>query len=184
MEPIRLFVLNEFNYPKFRSQIVQLYLHAFTTGEYAQHIDPQKAESTLDEMVRRGMGVMAFAGDRLAGALLALPLRYDEDFPAGEVADVPPDTTLYISEVMVHVEMRSRGIASAMIGDLFSRAAATHTDAVIRVWDENKPALSLYDKLGFHPVATITQTKKHASGESFEMKKIYLHKKLSISPPA
>ncbi len=184
MNPIRLFVLSEFNYPKFRSQIVHLYLHAFTTGEYAQYIDPQKAESTLDKMVRKGMGVMAFTGDRLAGVLLALPLRYDEEFPAGEVDDVPPDTTLYVSEVMVHAEMRNRGIASAMISDLLTRAAVTHTDAVIRVWDENKPALSLYDKLGFQPVATITQTKKHVSGEPFEMRKIYLHKKLSNSSPA
>ncbi len=53
MDSTRLYALNEFNYPKFRSQILHLYLHAFTTGEQAQYIDPQEAESTLDEMMRR-----------------------------------------------------------------------------------------------------------------------------------
>ena len=181
MDSTRRYALNEFNYPKFRSQIFHLYLHAFTTGEYAQHIDPQQAESRLNELVQRGMGIMAFTGDRLAGVVLGLPLRQDEDFPVAEVPNLPIDTTLYIAELMVHADLRGRGIASAMIAELLSRATEAHTDVVIRVWDENKPALSLYNKLGFNPVATITQTKKHVSGESFEMKKIYLHKKISNS---
>ncbi|MEL7599596.1 MAG: N-acetyltransferase [Proteiniphilum sp.] len=183
MDPTRLYALNEFNYPKFRSQIFYLYLHAFTTGEQAQYIDPQQAESRLNELVQRGMGVMAFTGDRLVGVVLGLPLRYDGDFPVLEMPNLPIDTTLYIAELMVHADLRGRGVGTALIGELLSRAAETHTDAVIRVWEENKPALLLYNKLGFHPVATITQTKKHVSGESFEMKKIYLHKHLSISPP-
>lgn len=39
IDQIRLFQLNEFNYPKFRFKILDLYLHAFTTGDYAQYID-------------------------------------------------------------------------------------------------------------------------------------------------
>ena len=178
IDQIRLFVLNEINYPKFRSKILELYLHAFTTGDYAQYIDPQKAESTLDEMVRRGMGIMAFRIDRLAGVVLALPLRHDKEFPAGEVPEIPVDTTLYIAEVMVLTDLRGSGIASKLINDLLIRAEGSYTDAVIRVWERNVPALSLYRKLGFHPIATISQTKLNVSGETFDMQKIYLHKKV------
>lgn len=184
MEPIRLFVLNEFNYPKFRSQIISLYLHAFTKGEQAQYIDPQEAEIILDKMVDSNMGLMAFTGDRLAGVVLGLPLKHDGEFPANEVPAIALDTTLYIAELMVHADLRGRGVATALINDLMTRATGSYTDAVIRVWDENRPALSLYGKLGFLPVATIRQTKKQVSGKSFEMKKIYLHKHLSKSPPA
>lgn len=184
MDPTRLYALNEFNYPKFRSRIFHLYLHAFTTGEQAQYIDPQQAESRLNELVQRGMGIMAFTGDRLAGVVLGLPLRHDGDLPAGSVPEIAVDTTLYIAELMVYADLRGQGVGTALISELLSRAAETHTDAVIRVWEENKPALLLYNKLGFRPVATITQTKKHVSGESFEMKKIYLHKHLSSSPQA
>jgi len=176
IDQIHLFVLNEFNYPKFRSKILDLYLHAFTTGDYAQYIDPQKAESILDEMVRRGTGIMAFVVDRLAGVALALPLQHDKEFPAGEVPVIPVDTSLYIAEVMVHADLRGRGIASMLINDLLTRAEGSYTDAVIRVWEKNAPALSLYGKLGFHPVATISQTKLNVSGETFDMQKIYLHK--------
>jgi len=59
-ESIRIFGLDEYNYPKFRGKIIDLYLHAFTTGEYAQYIEPEVAESTIDELVRRGFGKMAF----------------------------------------------------------------------------------------------------------------------------
>jgi len=178
MDQIRLFLLNEFNYPKFRSKILDLYLHAFTTGDYAQYIDPQRAESTLDEIVRRGTGNMAFTIDRLAGVVLALPLQHDKEFPAGEVPEIPVDTSLYIAEVMVHTDLRGRGIASMLISDLLTRAKGIYTDAVIRVWERNAPALSLYGKLGFHPVANISQTKLNAYGETFCMEKIYLHKKV------
>ncbi len=184
MDSTRLYALNEFNYPKFRSQILHLYLHAFTTGEQAQYIDPQEAESTLDEMMRRGTGIFAFTGDRLVGVVLGLPLQYDEDFPADTVPEIVVDTTLYIAELMVHADLRGRGVGTALISELLFREAEAHTDVVIRVWEKNKPALSLYKRLGFRPVATITQTKKHVSGESFEMKKIYLHKKISNSHPA
>lgn len=178
IDQIRLFALNEINYPKFRSKILELYLHAFTTGDDAQYIDPQKAECTLDEMVRRGTGIMAFSINRLSGVALALPLRHDKEFPAGEVPEIPVDTALYIAEVMVHADLRGSGIASKLINDLLTRAEGTYTDAVIRVWERNVPALSLYRKLGFHPVATISQTKLNVFGETFDMQKIYLHKKV------
>ena len=54
-----------------------------------------------------------------------------------------------------------------------------YKDAFIRVWDQNKPALSLYRKMGYADIAEIQQTKRKADSEdTFVMNKIYLHKKL------
>ncbi|HBG58908.1 GNAT family N-acetyltransferase [Proteiniphilum sp. UBA1028] len=177
---IRVFKLDEFNYPKFRSKILELYLHAFTTGEYAQFIDPQKAEGMLDEMARKGTGVMAFINGSLSGVALAFSLRHDQEFPSVKVPEVSLDKTLYIAEVIVHADHRGRGVATTMISELLSQAAKSYTDTVIRVWEMNVPALSLYKKMGFRPVASILQTKLNARGEVFEMRKIYLHKPLVI----
>lgn len=181
MDQIRLFALHPFNYPKFRDRILKLYLHAFTTGEYAQQIDSQSAERTLDELVRLGTGVMAFTGDKLTGVVLALPLLHDKEFPMDEAPGISMDATIFIAEVMVHAEMRGRGIATEMIRWLLTQAEAEYRGVAIRVWERNQPALSLYDKLGFEPVATISQSKLGISGVMFEMKKIYLYKSLFIS---
>jgi ribosomal protein S18 acetylase RimI-like enzyme len=175
---IRIQKLDESIYPKFRGKLLHLYLHAFTTGAFAQYIDPESAESTLDELVRRGFGRMAFMDDRLVGLLLCHPLTYDSDFPAGDFPHIPVAKSIYISEVMVHADDRGKGIASKMIHDLLISLPETFTDVVIRVWEKNEPALSLYRKLGFEPFYSLTQLKHHTPEETFEMRKIYLHKVL------
>jgi ribosomal protein S18 acetylase RimI-like enzyme len=173
-----LFKLDQFIYPKFRGKIIDLYLHAFTSGDLAQYIDPHIAGSTLDSLIRKGWGNMLFVGDRLVGVALAMSLLEDADFPAAELPAVPVERSLYISEVMVHADFRGRGIGTRLVNDLLLRAGDTFSNAVIRVWEQNEPALSLYRKLGFHPVAMIRQTKLRAPGHPFEMKKIYLLKRI------
>jgi ribosomal protein S18 acetylase RimI-like enzyme len=79
---------------------------------------------------------------------------------------------------MVHDDFRGRGIAHQMVADLLTGAREAYSDVVIRVWDRNEPALSLYRKLGFQPVASIRQTKLMAPSNPFEMKKIYLHRSI------
>ncbi len=175
---IRVFGLDQFNYPKFRNKIHTLYLNAFTTGEYAQFIPRESAESTLDEMLRNGWGNMAFADDRLTGVLIALPLSYDKDFPHDKCPQIPVETSIYIAEVMTHPDFRGKGIASELIENFLQGAKDRFTDVLIRVWDENIPALALYEKLGFHPVAAITQTKYRSQNEEFEMRKIYMRKEI------
>lgn len=177
----RLSTLDQINYPKFRGRIIELYLHAFTSGEYAQYIDPRTAGSTLDTLVRNGWGNMLFVGDRLAGVSMAMTLLHDVDFPADALPAIPPERTLYISEVMVHADFRGRGIARQMVTALLEGAGDRFSDAVIRVWERNEPALLLYNKLGFKPVATIRQTKLEAPGRPFEMTKIYLHRRICSS---
>lgn len=171
---VRIFGLDQYNYPKFRAKIIDLYLNAFTTGEYAQHIPDAAAESTLDEMLRNGFGNMAFVDDRLAGALIAFPLEYDNEFPKEQCPDFPVETSLYIAEVMVNSDFQGRGIASRMLQTFLAEVKGNYTDIVIRVWDENKPAVKLYEKLGFTPLATISQTKLKTENETFEMNKVYM----------
>lgn len=175
---MRIFPLNQFNYPKFRGKIVGLYLSAFTTGEYAQHIPRESAERTLDETLREGWGQMAFADDKLAGVLIALPLLRDEEFPRDVCPQIPVITSVYISEVMTKPDFRGKGVATQLINGFLQEAKGSYTNAVIRVWDENKLALSLYKKLGFSEIAIITQTKFRSESEVFEMNKIYLYKEI------
>ncbi|WP_298653761.1 N-acetyltransferase [uncultured Proteiniphilum sp.] len=177
-EVIRIYELDEFNYPKFRSKLIDLYLHAFTTGEYAQYIAPETVEVTLDGVLRDGSGCMAFVGDWLVGLLASLPLRRDPDFPVEECPGIPVGQTVYIAEVMVHADYRGRGIASRMMECLLRKVSEDYSYAVIRVWEKNRPAVELYKKLGFVPIAGISQKKLNADGEEFEMKKVYLGKKV------
>lgn len=175
---VRIYELDEFNYPKFRSKLVDLYLHAFTTGEYAQFIAPETVEVTLDGMMRDGSGCMAFVGDRLVGLLAALPLKNDPDFPQEACPGIAIEKAVYIAEVMVYADYRGRGIASQMVESLLRKASKDYSYAVIRVWEKNKPALELYKKQGFIPIAEIPQKKLNADGEEFEMRKVYLAKNI------
>lgn len=176
---VRVFLLDEFNYPKFRGKIIDLYLNAFTTGKYAQYIPLESAESTLDEMLRHGWGNMAFVDDKLAGVLIALPLSYDKDFPRDKCPQIPVETSVYIAEVMTHSGFRGKGVASELIKNFLQEAKNNYTDVIIRVWDENEPALSLYEKLGFEKLdAELVQTKLRSPDNSFEMRKIYLFKEI------
>ena len=180
-EALRLFKLDGYNYPKFRAKIIRLYLHAFTTGEYAQYVEPQNAESSMDELMRKGFGSMAFIEDILVGVVLAVPLSQDSDFPEEARERLPMHTSLYIAEVMVDADFRGRGIASRLLQNILESVSSNYSDVVIRVWSENQPALCLYEKMGFKAIGCINQTKYRSAQEPFEMRKIYLHKKIERS---
>lgn len=175
-EAIRICTLDKSNYPEFRSPLIALYLHAFTTGEYAQYISPDTVERTLDDIMQDGSACMAFANDRLVGLIAAFPLKRDSHFPRKACPDIPVEQSLYIAEVMVYADYRGRGIASRMVEHLLQERSKDYSHAVIRVWEKNSPALELYKKLGFTPVATISQKKLNLHGEEFEMEKVYLWK--------
>ncbi len=175
--PPRLLELNRDNYSRFRDLIVALYLHAYTTGEHAQYIPPDEAREVLDATVSRGFGRLAFAGERLAGAVLAMPLASHADFPRVGIPALDRGRTLYIAEVMVHAHFRGRKIATVLIRELLAGSSG-FTAAMIRVWEENRAAVHLYRKMGFRPIAAITQTKRCSPEETFEMRKIYLHRSL------
>lgn len=176
---IRIFELNQFNYPKFRGKILRLYVNTFTSGEYAQYIPQESAESTLDEMLRNGSGQMAFIDDKLAGVLIALPLSHDKEFPKEDCFDISVETSVYIAEVMTHPDFWVKDVIAELIENFLRNVKDNYTDVVICIRDENKPVLKLYEKLDFHPITTTKQTKYRTVEKVFEMRKVYLRKNLS-----
>ena len=173
---IQLTPLDRKGFLQHRDELVQLYLHAFTTGELAQYIPAETADKTLNELSLRGSGVMALWNDKIVGAIYGMSLAYDDGFPSERFPEISVDKAVYIAELMVHRDMRGRGVASDLIHTLLENEKAKGiTDAVIRVWDKNKVALNLYKKLGFGEIAEITQQKMKADGmTTFSMSKIYL----------
>ncbi|MBP1663856.1 MAG: GCN5-related N-acetyltransferase [Bacteroidetes bacterium] len=161
-------------------ELLQLYLLAFTSGELAQHISPESAGATLKELLQRGSGVAAIRNEKITGAILGMPLGFDRKFPDGQHPAIPLEKTVYIAELMVHPATRGQGVASELMAVfLENEKTKGNTDAVIRVWNENKGALHLYRKQGFTEIASIIQKKIKPDGVTrFQMNKIYLHKKL------
>lgn len=175
---INFIELNKLSYLVYRDQIIELYFQAFTTGEYAQRLERNSVGITLDDLINVGGGILALCGERIIGVLIASSLSAHNEFPFNDTKDFIVDKTLYINEVVVDLDFRGKGIAEKMIGLIFNNFHGNYYNAVIRVWDKNIPALSLYNKLNFEPIASITQTKLRTNGEEFKMDKIYLYKKL------
>ena len=178
----QLMLLNRAVFLQHREELVQLYLQAFTTGELAQYIPAESANETLNELSLMGSGVIALRNEKIVGAIYGLPLAYDIEFPAEQCPEIPIDNTIYVAELMVNSELRGQGLASGLIHTfLKNEKEKGNTDAVIRVWDRNEAALTLYKKQGFGEIAEIIQEKIQTDGTTiFSMKKIYLHKKLTI----
>lgn len=175
LESIRLVGLDRYGYPLYREKVVTLYKHVFTTGEAAQKLSLSDAKMLIDAVMRYGFGMMAFDGQRLAGVVLAMPLKKHEEFPEMETIELDPRSTLYIAEVMVHDDYRNRGMGTMLLEEILERPAG-FSSTLIRVWEENRPACNLYRKLGFRPIAAISQTKRRPDGEHFEMRKLYFLK--------
>lgn len=180
MTPFSIHGLDSVNYLKHKQDLIDLYTLSFTEGKYAQYIPPDAIEISLDDIMRVGFGFMAFDDEDLVGAILCLSLKNDPDFPFDAHPDIDPETTLYIADVMVDQQYRGQGVATTLIEHLLKESdSKPYTDVIIRVWDKNVPAVSLYRKLSFKEIDTISQTKLHkADKKPFEMKKIYMHKKI------
>ncbi len=84
--------------------------------------------------------VLAYEGDRIAGAATAYPLPHPS---AG-------GSSLYVHEVDTHPDFRQRGVATKLMGELF---AIAKEQGLSEVWlgadDGNEPAHALYK--GLHP---------------------------------
>ncbi|NLA62226.1 MAG: GNAT family N-acetyltransferase [Bacteroidales bacterium] len=179
MSPITIVNLDSTNYLKHRSKLIELYTLSFTEGEHAQHIPIEEIEKSLDDRLRIGFGLMAIQRSNIVGVVLCLSLENDPEFPFDKHKDINPAKTIYITDLMVNAHYRGQGVAQKMLEYLFQSSKAKHyDDAVIRVWDKNIPAVSLYKKLGFKEIDTIFQTKlMKETKEPFEMRKIYMQLK-------
>jgi ribosomal protein S18 acetylase RimI-like enzyme len=114
------------------------------------------------------------------GALLYSPLKQDKELPELIVQNFKVNQCVYIAEMMVTENSRSKGIGTVLLDSFFSSIdKKKYPDAFIRVWDQNQVAIGLYKKMGFVPYTQIDQVKNKVDGSgTYLMKKIYLHKKL------
>lgn len=164
----------------FRGQITDLYIEAFSSGMSEQYIDLPELNLYLKSFFTDGKIIIAQDSNQLEGALLYCPLKMDSFLPDVIKYNFDIDKCLYIAEIMVAEEFRGKGIGTQLLHSFFETANRNrYSDVFIRVWDKNEVALSLYKKIGFEPVTSIIQKKmKMDKSGFFEMKKIYLHKKL------
>jgi len=155
-------------------------MDAFSSGLSKQHIDHEETILYIDAILLQGFTLLAINNDSLAGALLACPLKFDKSLPDEISQNFTIAKCVYVAEMMVVENARGQGIGKQLLDQFFSSVDKTlYSDAFIRVWDQNIPALSLYQKVGFEPIASIDQTKIKADGSgTLVMHKIYLHKKL------
>lgn len=161
---------------QFKEHLIELYLHAFTQGDYAQLISADEAAETLEYLQQTGNGWIYILNNEPVALLFWQPLLLDDDFPKNEIPEVDPQKTAYIAEVVVHDNFRGRGIATLMIETALQEISKRYTHTVIRVWNQNLPAVLLYRKLGFREMGSMVQTKMRTSGKRFEMTKLYLLK--------
>lgn len=171
-------ILQTVDYPVLRDSMIEIYINSFTTGEYAQHIEVGEASSRIDSFMKVGHAIVAMMCDKLIGFAIYTSLQEDEEFPAEGLSQVDIDESLYIAEVLVDSNHRGKGVATMMINRILNSGSQIYSYAVIRVWQNNKPALLLYQKLGFKSIASISQTKFASKEETFEMRKVYLAKQL------
>lgn len=182
MSPITIVDLDSVNYLKYRSKLIELYTLSFTEGEHAQHIPIEEIEKSLDDRMKIGLGLMAIQKSNVVGVVLWFSLENDSDFPFDKHKDINPAKTIYITDLMIDAQYRGQGVAQELLQHLLKTSQVKHyDDAVIRVWDKNIPAVSLYKKLGFKEIDIIFQTKlMKDTKEPFEMRKMYMHKKLQV----
>jgi len=164
----------------FHRALIDLYVQCFSTGISEQYIDVEELKAYISKIEEKGISVLALENGHIAGAILGYQLSEDTDLPDSIRENFKPDQCLYIAELMVSENFRGRGIGGKLIEKLItSEECNAYTDAFIRVWDQNFTALQLYRKNGFADKATIQQTKRKPDRtDTFEMTKIYLHKKL------
>lgn len=173
-----MIVFKQTNEVLYREAIVSLYIDCFSTGVSEQYIDLAELTEYIGLVLDKGNAVLSFENELMTGAVLSLPLKYDSYLPEIISRDYIVNNCVYIAELMVTEQKRGKGTGEKLLSEFIKNVDRNfYTGIFIRVWDQNFPALRLYQKMGFVPVATIRQTKKHADGNgTFDMNKIYLYK--------
>lgn len=172
--------LKETNSDSYTNEIIHLYNDCFSKGISQQHIDQTELQQYIAFILKNGSTLIATENEILAGALLSFPMSLEAEIPDIIKSEFEIDKSIYIAELMVNEEYRGQGIGRNLMNCfLNSLDKSLYSDVLIRVWELNLPALGLYEKLGFSPVASLIQTKRKAGDNgTFEMKKLYLHKKI------
>lgn len=164
-------------YEKFKQDLELLYINTFTKGLSAQHISKKDAEKYLSKIFHNGYGIFGFDNNQLFSALLATPPSFDSERPEHLKKKYPDENSLYIAEVLVHENYRKQGLGLKLMR-LFEKSLDPGVQHILlRVWQENTPAVALYEKMGFEVCGEITQEKLKPDGkEKFKMHKNYMIK--------
>jgi ribosomal protein S18 acetylase RimI-like enzyme len=165
----------------FKSKIISLYVETFATGESSQFIDLDELNKYVDYIFEKGNILVCVDNENIIGALLSCPLAFDNLLPAEIRQNYFVEKCVYVAEMMVVEHARGNGLGKLLLNKFFETVnIALYTDAFIRVWDKNLPAIALYKKLGFEFETSIEQTKTKVDGSgTFVMNKLYLHKKIT-----
>lgn len=174
---ISLNKIDKEKYLDVKPELERLYLAAFTEGISAQHITAQEAEIYLEKLFLEGYGIFGFSDDKLIAALISTPLSFDDECPEHIKSVYGNSNSEYIAEVLVDRDYRGMGLGKKLM-----QAYKTHLDkntkhVLLRVWDQNKAAVALYEKAGFKVCGSIVQEKfRPDSNERFMMHKNYMAK--------
>lgn len=160
--------------------IQRLYVESYSKGTSAQYVDSAEVHAYLTEILQSGFALMHSENEVIKSCLLYTSLSFDHQCPEIITTNYPIDKCIYIAEVMVAEAFRGKGLGTILLEDFLYRIdKEKYSDVFLRVWDENIPALKLYEKVGFTKFASMEQLKKTPDGKTdFVMKKIYLHKPL------
>lgn len=170
----------ETNSENYTNEIIRLYNDCFSKGLSQQYIDQTELQHYIAFILKNGTALIASEDEKIAGTLLCYPMSFEPDIPEIIKSRFNINNAVYIAELMVNEEYRGQGIGKNLMNE-FLKAPDKNIfkEAFIRVWELNLPALQLYKNMGFSTVASITQEKKRIDGNgTFEMRKLYLHKKL------
>src|SRR5665647_866739 len=143
------------NNADFTSEIIDLYINTFSTGLSEQYINVTELHQYIDAIQAEGNSLLALDNGTIIGALLSCPLLLDNSVPLLISNNFELDKCVYVAEIMVTESARGMGIGTKLLNEFFQTVdKSIYTDAFIRVLDENLRAISLYQKVGFQPIAT------------------------------
>ncbi len=160
--------------------IVQLYHDAYSKGFSKQYIDKNNLDVYISEILKHGYAIFVKHNNIFKACLLYTPLSLDYQCPQAITSNFKLDKCAYIAEIMVAEPFRGQGFGKMLLNAFFEKIEYQYyTDVFIRVWEENIPAIKLYENFAFEKYTSIEQTKRKPDGKTdFVMKKIYLHKPL------
>ncbi|MCF8362155.1 MAG: GNAT family N-acetyltransferase [Prolixibacteraceae bacterium] len=146
-------------YGLYRNSLCDLYINTFSQKPVSQHHNRQTTLIYFDSLFEHGFGVFATKNHRLCGALLAVPLFLDKNLPEKIVRNYDVNKSFYIAEMMVDELYRGQGIGRELIIKFFNEVNTNcFSNVFIRVWNQNIPAIKLYEKMGFKPVDSVVQS--------------------------
>lgn len=164
----------------YKEQVKALYIDTFTQGPSAQWVDAGALEEELRLTYQKGVMLVAVQADELVGALFVYPLSDDYLLPESISRDLNLTKIPYIAELMVAASCRGCGLGSRLMSEAMELLRTENYQQVyIRVWDQNRAALKLYEKLGFRSAGVADQVKySYPDKRPMMMRKIYLFKAL------